>query len=166
MTSAPWSPNCSAGVGARSKISRRLRLHLPVDPSRRWCHRSIYQAVYQPNPCFLRSSRLAPRRRSPLRTVRDHRRAHQCQQRWRPPFQIHDRPFPPNGQPRTRRRFRENYNRQRVPCPDRSATTCPSGRVGAGALSASNRENPWIKTSSLSISTNWVFPKPSSWCQS
>lgn len=55
--------------------------------------------MYQPN-CFLRPSRLAPHRRSPLRTGRDHRRAHQRQQRRRGHFQqptltIHDRPFLP-----------------------------------------------------------------------
>ena len=46
----------------------------------------------------MRPSRLAPHRRSPLRTGRDHRRAHQRQQRRRPRFQqpmltIHERPF-------------------------------------------------------------------------
>ncbi|WP_425320236.1 IS30 family transposase [Mycobacterium sherrisii] len=86
-----WSPQ---------QISRYLRLRFPDDPSMRLCHESIYQAVYQPNSRFLRPSRLAPHRRSPLRTGRDHRRAHQCQQRRRPRFQqpmltIHDRPFPP-----------------------------------------------------------------------
>ncbi|WP_434089363.1 IS30 family transposase [Mycobacterium intracellulare] len=86
-----WSPQ---------QISRNLRLRFPGDPSMRLCHESIYQAVYQPNSRFLRPSRLAPHRRSPLRTGRDHRRAHQCQQRRRPRFQqpmltIHDRPFPP-----------------------------------------------------------------------
>jgi len=86
-----WSPQ---------QISRHLRLRFPDDPSMRLCHESIYQAVYQPNSRFLRPSRLAPHRRSPLRTGRDHRRAHQCQQRRRPRFQqpmltIHDRPFPP-----------------------------------------------------------------------
>jgi IS30 family transposase len=59
----------------------------------------IYQSVYQPNSRFLRPSRLALHRRSPLRTGRDHRRAHQRQQRRRPRFEqpmltIHDRPFP------------------------------------------------------------------------
>jgi IS30 family transposase len=86
-----WSPQ---------QISRHLRLRYPDDPSMRLCHESIYRAVYQPNSRFLRPSRLAPHRRSPLRTGRDHRRAHQCQQRRRPRFQqpmltIHDRPFPP-----------------------------------------------------------------------
>jgi IS30 family transposase len=86
-----WSPQ---------QISRHLRLHFPADTSMRLCHESIYQAVYQPNSRFLRPSRLAPHRRSPLRTGRDHRRAHQRQQRRRPRFQqpmltIHDRPFPP-----------------------------------------------------------------------
>ncbi|WP_438803990.1 IS30 family transposase [Mycolicibacterium neoaurum] len=86
-----WSPQ---------QISRHLRLHFPDDPSMRLCHESIYQAVYQPNSRFLRPSQLAPHRRSPLRTGRDHRRAHQCQRRRRPRFQqpmltIHDRPFQP-----------------------------------------------------------------------
>ena len=84
-----WSPQ---------QISRHLRLRFAEDPSMWLCHESIYQAVYQPNSRFLRPSRLAPHRRSPLRSGRDHRRAHQCQQRRRPRFQqpmltIHDRPF-------------------------------------------------------------------------
>jgi hypothetical protein len=85
-----WSPQ---------QISRHLRHRYPDDPSMWLCHDSIYQAVYQPNSRFLRPSPLAPHRRSPLRTGRDHRRAHQRQQRRRPRFQqpmltIHDRPFP------------------------------------------------------------------------
>jgi transposase, IS30 family len=48
----------------------------------------------------MRPSRLAPHRRSPLRTGRDHRRAQQHTERRRPRFQhpmltIHERPFPP-----------------------------------------------------------------------
>lgn len=86
-----WSPQ---------QISRHLRLRFPEDPSMWLCPESIYRAVYQPNSHFLRPSRLAPHRRSSLRTGRDHRRAHQCQQRRRPRFQqpmmtIHDRPFAP-----------------------------------------------------------------------
>ncbi|OBI03597.1 DNA-binding protein [Mycolicibacter heraklionensis] len=86
-----WSPQ---------QIGRHLRLHFPQDRSMWLCHESIYQAVYQPNSRFLRPTRLAPHRRSPLRTGRDHRRAHQRQHRRRPRFQqpmltIHDRPFPP-----------------------------------------------------------------------
>jgi hypothetical protein len=85
-----WSPQ---------QISRHLRHRFPHDPSMWLCHESIYQAVYEPNSRFLRPSPLAPHRRSPLRTGRDHRRAHQRQQRRRPRFQqpmltIHDRPFP------------------------------------------------------------------------
>jgi IS30 family transposase len=85
-----WSPQ---------QISRHLRHRFPDDPSMRLCPESIYQAVYQPNSRFLRPSRLAPHRRSPLRTGRDHRRAHRRQQRRRGRFQqpmltIHDRPFP------------------------------------------------------------------------
>lgn len=83
-------------------MSRHLRLRFSDDPSMRLCHESIYQAFYHPNSRFLRPSRLAPHRRSPLRTGCDHRRAHQCQQRRRPRFQqpmltIHDRPFLPVG---------------------------------------------------------------------
>lgn len=85
-----WSPQ---------QISRHLRQRFTDDRSMWLCNESIYQAVYQPNSRFLRPSRLAPHRRSPLRTGRDHRRAHQRQQRRRPRFQqpmltIHDRPFP------------------------------------------------------------------------
>jgi IS30 family transposase len=84
-----WSPE---------QISRHLRHRFPEDRSMWLCHESIYQAIYQPNSRFMRPSGLAPHRRSPLRTGRDHRRAHQRQQRRRPRFQqpmltIHDRPF-------------------------------------------------------------------------
>jgi IS30 family transposase len=67
-----WSPQ---------QISRHLRLRFVDDPSMWLSHESIHQAVYQPNSRFLQPSRLAPHRRSPLRTGRDHRRA---QQRRRP----------------------------------------------------------------------------------
>ena len=86
-----WSPQ---------QISRQLRLRFP-DESAMWlCHESIYQAVYQPGSALLRPSKLAPHRRSPLRTGRDHRRAHQRVERRRPRFEqpmltIHQRPFPP-----------------------------------------------------------------------
>jgi IS30 family transposase len=63
-------------------------------------HESIYEAVYQPGSALLRPSPLAPQRRSPLRTGRDHRRAHQRVERRRPRFEqpmrtIHQRPFAP-----------------------------------------------------------------------
>ncbi|XTP37645.1 IS30 family transposase [Mycobacterium sp. TJFP1] len=85
-----WSPQ---------QISRHLRSRFSDDRSMWLCHESIYQAVYEPNSRFLRPSKLAPHRRSPLRTGRDHRRAHQRRQRRRPRFEqpmltIHDRPFP------------------------------------------------------------------------
>lgn len=89
LLSQRWSPQ---------QISRHLRQRFPDDVSMHLCPESIYQAVYQPNSRFLRPSRLAPHRRSPLRTGRDHRRAHQRRGRRRPRFQqpmltIHDRPF-------------------------------------------------------------------------
>ena len=86
-----WSPQ---------QISRHLRVKFPEQPGMWLCHESIYQAVYQPGSGLLRPSRLAPHRRSPLRTGRDHRRAHQSIERRRPRFEqpmltIHQRPFPP-----------------------------------------------------------------------
>lgn len=86
-----WSPQ---------QISRHLHRLYPDDASMTLCHETIYKAIYQPGSLFLRPSKLAPQYRSPLRTGRDHRRAHQHEDRRRPRFQqpmltIHDRPFPP-----------------------------------------------------------------------
>lgn len=86
-----WSPE---------QISRQLRLRFPGDPAMRLCHESIYQAVYQPGSPLMRPSPLAPQRRSPLRTGRDHRRAHQRAQQRRPRFEqpmltIRQRSFDP-----------------------------------------------------------------------
>jgi IS30 family transposase len=86
-----WSPQ---------QITRHLRLKFPAQSGMWLCHESIYQAVYQPGSGLLRPSRLAPHRRSPLRTGRDHRRAHRRTERRRPRFEypmltIHQRPFPP-----------------------------------------------------------------------
>ncbi|WP_433210455.1 IS30 family transposase [Dactylosporangium sp. CS-047395] len=86
-----WSPQ---------QISRHLRLRFPDEPEMWLCHESIYQAIYQPGSVMMRPTRLAPQRRSPLRTGRDHRRAHQRVERRRPRFQqpmrtIHQRPFQP-----------------------------------------------------------------------
>ena len=72
-----WSPQ---------QISRHLRLKFPAQSGMWLCHESIYQAVYQPGSGLLRPSRLAPHHRSPLRTRRDHRRAHQRTERRRPRF--------------------------------------------------------------------------------
>lgn len=85
-----WSPQ---------QISRHLKLQFPDDASMRLSTESIYQAVYLPGSPLLRPSRLAPHRRSPLRTGRDHRRAQQRSDRRRPRFAqpmltIHERPFP------------------------------------------------------------------------
>jgi transposase, IS30 family len=86
-----WSPQ---------QISRHLRRRFPGDPAMWLCHESIYQAVYQPGSALIRGSKLAPHRRSPLRTGRDHRRAQQKLDRRRPRFEqpmltIHQRPFLP-----------------------------------------------------------------------
>jgi IS30 family transposase len=87
-----WSPQ---------QISRQLRRRFPGEPGMWLCHESIYQAVYQPGSPLLRPSPLAPHRRSPLRTGRDHRRAHQHGSRRRPRFEqpmltIGQRPFQPD----------------------------------------------------------------------
>jgi transposase, IS30 family len=86
-----WSPQ---------QISRQLRLRFPGQRHMHLCHESIYQALYQPGSTLLRPSPLAPGRRSPLRTGRGQRRAHQRTERRRPRFQqpmlrISERPFPP-----------------------------------------------------------------------
>ncbi|WP_217999750.1 helix-turn-helix domain-containing protein [Curtobacterium ammoniigenes] len=89
-----WSP---------AQISRHLKRIFPGRAALHLCHESIYQLLYEPGSSFLRPSRLAPHRRSPLRTGRDHRRAHMDLRRRRPRFQqpmltIHDRPFEPEYQ--------------------------------------------------------------------
>jgi IS30 family transposase len=86
-----WSPQ---------QIARHLRAHFPELPGMRLCHESIYQAIYQPGSSRIRPSRVRSVRRSPLRTGRDHRRAHQKVERRRPRFAqpmltIHQRPFRP-----------------------------------------------------------------------
>ena len=83
-----WSPE---------QISRQLRKRFPEEPAMWLSHESIYQAVYQPGSPLMRPTRLAPHRRSPLRTGRDHRRAQQRTDRRRPRFEqpmltIHERP--------------------------------------------------------------------------
>jgi IS30 family transposase len=82
------------------QISRHLRSRFAAESGMWLCHESIYQAIYQPGSVLARPSPLAPHRRSPLRTGRDHRRAHQRGKRRRPRFQqlmltIHQRPFGP-----------------------------------------------------------------------
>ena len=91
LLSQRWSPQ---------QISRHLHRRFPDEPRMWLCHESIYQAVYQPGSVLLRPSPLAAHRRSPLRTDRDHRRAHQRLERRRPRFEqpmltIHQRPFQP-----------------------------------------------------------------------
>jgi IS30 family transposase len=86
-----WSPQ---------QISRHLRRRFPISPRKWLCHESIYQAVYQPGSLLMRPSPLAPHRRSPLRTGRNHRRAQRKVERRRPRFEqpmlsIHERPFAP-----------------------------------------------------------------------
>jgi IS30 family transposase len=86
-----WSPQ---------QVARQLRRRFPDEPAMWLSHESIYQAVYEPGSALLRPSKLAPHRRSPLRTGRNQRRAHQRVERRRPRFEqpmltIHQRPFPP-----------------------------------------------------------------------
>jgi IS30 family transposase len=86
-----WSPQ---------QISLQLRTKYPHDRSMWVCHETLYRAVYQPDSPFRRPSPLAPHRRSPLRTGRDHRRAQQRLDRRRPRFEqpmltIHERTFAP-----------------------------------------------------------------------
>ena len=94
---AVWSPSCWRSGGARSRSAASCASGSPRSPEMWLCHESIYQAVYQPGSPLMRPSPLAPHRRSPLRTGRDHRRAHQRTDRRRPRFEqpmltIHQRP--------------------------------------------------------------------------
>ena len=86
-----WSP---------AQISRHLRRRYPDEPAMQLCLESIYQAIYEPGSQLQRPSPLAPHHRSPLRTGRTRRRAHQRRDRRRPRFEqpmrtIHQRPFAP-----------------------------------------------------------------------
>jgi IS30 family transposase len=82
------------------QIARHLRARYADEPGMRLCHESIYQAIYQPGFRLVRPPKVASVHRSPLRTGRDHRRAHQRPAQRRPRFaqpmrSIHQRPFPP-----------------------------------------------------------------------
>jgi len=81
-----WSPQ---------QISRALRVDHPNEPSMRLSHESIYLAIYRPGGGLLRKPTA-----SPLRTGRDHRRAHTRAVRSRrrfaqPMLSIHERGFDP-----------------------------------------------------------------------
>ncbi len=85
-----WSPQ---------QIAREARVRLPHNPTMWLCPESIYQAIYAPGSPLTRRA-VRPPERSPLRTGRDHRRAHRRleQRRHRftaPGLSIHERPFPP-----------------------------------------------------------------------
>ena len=84
-----WSPQ---------QISRHLHRRFDEDASMRLSHESVDQAVYRPGSTLIRSSSVALRHRSPLRTGRDHCRAQQRVERRRPRFSqpmltIHERAF-------------------------------------------------------------------------
>ena len=86
-----WSPQ---------QIARYLRRQYPDDRSMWLCHESIYQGIYQPRSPLIRPPQVTSPHRGPLRTGRDHRRAHQHRNRRRPRFaqpmlSIHQRPFDP-----------------------------------------------------------------------
>jgi transposase, IS30 family len=86
-----WSPQ---------QIARHLHRRYPHDPRMWLCHESIYQAIYQPGSRLIRPATVPSTHRSPLRTGRDHRRAHQQPAQRRPRFaqpmlSIHQRPFDP-----------------------------------------------------------------------
>ena len=106
-----WSPQ---------QISRHLRLRFPGQPGMRLCHESIYQALYQPGSPLLRPTPLAPFRRSPLRTGRDHRRApaHRAQAPAVRAAHAHDRPA---------------ALRARGPFPGRALGRRPDHRQGPGS---------------------------------
>lgn len=67
LVSQRWSP---------PQIARHLRARFPDRPEMWLCHESIYQAIYQPGCALARPPKVPSPQRSPLRTERDHRRAH------------------------------------------------------------------------------------------
>jgi transposase, IS30 family len=75
LLSQRWSPQ---------QISRHLHATYPRDPRMRLCHESIYQALYQPRSTLVRPPKVLSVHISPLRTGRNHRRAHQKVERRRP----------------------------------------------------------------------------------
>jgi transposase, IS30 family len=86
-----WSPQ---------QIARHLRRQYPDERSMWLCHESICQGVCQPRSPLIRPPEVVSPQRGPLRTGRDHRRAHQRRNRRRPRFaqpmlSIHERPFDP-----------------------------------------------------------------------
>ncbi|MBN9374129.1 MAG: IS30 family transposase [Cellulomonas sp.] len=86
-----WSPQ---------QISRELGHQFRDDRQMHLCPESIYQAIYRPGSPLTRPPITRHPARSPLRTGRDHRRAHrrleQRQHRFTAPgLSIHERPFPP-----------------------------------------------------------------------
>lgn len=91
LVSSRWSP---------PQIARHLHDRFPDRPQMRLCHESIYQAIYQTGSVLTRPPTVPSLQRSPPRTGRDHRRAHQRVDRRRPRFAepmltIHQRPFQP-----------------------------------------------------------------------
>jgi IS30 family transposase len=85
-----------------AQIARHLHVRFPQERSMHLCHESIYQAVYEPGSTLVRPPAVpSPHHRSPLRTGREHRRAHQHLNRGQPRFEqpmlsIHQRPFAPD----------------------------------------------------------------------
>ena len=133
-----WSPQ---------QISRQLRRRFPDDPAMWLCHESIYQAVYQPGSLLLRPSPLAPQRRSPLRTGRDHRRAHQRIDRRRPRFEqpmLHDPPaaVPARGPLPSRALGRRSDHRQGPAFGNRHAGRAPDPARSPVAPAAPRRRHP------------------------
>jgi IS30 family transposase len=99
MLARRWSP---------AQIARHLKARFPDDPSMRVCHETIYQGIYQPGSTLASPAPVpSPGHLSPLRTGRDHRRAHRRTHQRRPRFgrpmlSIHDRPFIPEDPRRGR----------------------------------------------------------------
>lgn len=91
LVSQRWSP---------PQIARHLHARFPDRPEMRLCHESVYQAIYQPGSVLIRPPAVPSQQPGPLRTGRDHRKAHQRVDRRRPRFAepmltIHQRPFQP-----------------------------------------------------------------------
>jgi hypothetical protein len=86
QASAVYGATCPGLIYLGGRSRSRGITYLSEQLGARLCHESIYQAVYQPHSRLIRPPQVRSPHRGPLRTGRNHRRAHQRPGRRRPRF--------------------------------------------------------------------------------